>query len=204
MRLRVLDHGHRGRQRVVLRLMRVVTRTEPDPVAKVSLYRPELFGRAWLRLIESVMRGPSAWTATERELMAAFVSMLNRCPFCVGIHGGIASLHRHEAVPGEDLDLWRDGRFGSRLTAMFEFLEKTTLTPDVISPEDAGRVRAAGLSDDAVADALYVAFIFNTVNRLANAFDFGWETDTDRIRLARSLDRIRYHVPAFALRTPRR
>jgi hypothetical protein len=27
------------------------------------------------------MRGPSEWTAGERELFAAFTSLLNQCPF---------------------------------------------------------------------------------------------------------------------------
>jgi len=42
--------------------------------------------------------------------------------------------------------------------------------------------------------------VFNTVNRLANALGFGWETEADRIKLARSLDRIGYHVPGLLLR----
>jgi hypothetical protein len=64
----VLDHGHKRKQRLALRLMRLAGRTEPDPVAKTSLYRPELFGRPWLRFAHSVMRGPSDWSASEREL----------------------------------------------------------------------------------------------------------------------------------------
>ena len=72
--------------------MRIASRTAPDPVAKISMYRPELFGRQWLRLIEPVMRGPSEWSAAERELLAAFVSRLNECPFCVGVHREIAAV----------------------------------------------------------------------------------------------------------------
>jgi hypothetical protein len=78
MRLRVLDSGHRLRGRMFFWLMRAVAGTE-DAVAKTSLYRPSFFGRALLRFIRSAMRGPSDWSAGERELFAALVSRLNSC-----------------------------------------------------------------------------------------------------------------------------
>jgi hypothetical protein len=60
--------------------------------------------------------------------------------------------------------------------------------------------RAARVSDAAIIDALYLCFLFNTVNRLANAFGYGWEADADRLKLAAMLNRIRYRVPRFLLR----
>ncbi len=200
MRLGILDHGHRLRQRLALRVMRLMGRTDPDPVAKASLYRPELFGRPWMHFVASTMRGPSEWSAGERELLAAFVSRLNDCPFCAGVHGGITSLLMGSDSGIERLDRWREGGFPPRIAAVFELLEKVTLTPDAVTAADITPVRAAGVSDAAIADALYVCFIFNTINRLANALDFRWETDADRMKLAASLNRIRYHVPEFLLR----
>jgi hypothetical protein len=61
-------------------------------------------------------------------------------------------------------------------------------------------MRAAGVSDDAIRDALYVGTLFNTINRIANAVDFGWETEADRLKLVAGLHRVNYHVPAFLLR----
>lgn len=200
MRLRVLDRGHRLRQRIALTIIRVASRTEPDPVAKVSLYRPQLFGSRWLRLAESVMRGPSEWSEPERELLGAFVSRLNDCPFCIGIHTAIAEHRLDESVTTARLDQWRNGEFGPRLTAAFALLERVTTDPASFGRDDVEPARAAGLSDAALSDALFVGFVFNTVNRLANAFGFGWESEVDRIKLARSLDRISYHVPSLLLR----
>jgi len=199
MRLEVLDRGHRLRARVALRLIRLLGRTEPDPVAKTVLYRPAVFGRPWGRLIRSIMRGPSEWSHGERELIAAHVSRLNECRFCHGVHTGTASMLLGPAVV-ERLDRWREGEFDERLAATFALLERVTRTPDELRPGDVARVRAAGVSASGVADALYICFVFNTVNRLAGAFGYDWATEVDRVRLAAGLNRIGYRIPGFLLR----
>jgi hypothetical protein len=53
----------------------------PLGVLKTLHYRSELFGRPYSAVLDLAMRGPSAWSAGERELFAAFVSHLNQCPF---------------------------------------------------------------------------------------------------------------------------
>jgi hypothetical protein len=53
----------------------------PLGVLKTLNYRPEIFGRPYSAALDVAMRGPSEWTAAERELFAAFVSSLNQCPF---------------------------------------------------------------------------------------------------------------------------
>jgi hypothetical protein len=53
----------------------------PLGVLKTLHYRPEIFGRAYCDALDEAMRGPSEWSAGERELFAAFVSSLNQCPF---------------------------------------------------------------------------------------------------------------------------
>jgi hypothetical protein len=55
------------------------------------------------------------------------------------------------------------------------------------------------VSDEAIADALYVCFLFNTINRIANAMDFRWNSEADRMKLAAGLNRIGYHTPEFLL-----
>ena len=54
---------------------------EPSGVLRTLHYRPDIFGRPFSNALDAAMRGPSGWTAGERELFAAFVSSLNQCPF---------------------------------------------------------------------------------------------------------------------------
>jgi hypothetical protein len=58
------------------------TGTERDfDVVRTMRYRSECFGRPFSAAMQQVMRGPSDWSAGERELFAAFVSAQNQCPF---------------------------------------------------------------------------------------------------------------------------
>jgi alkylhydroperoxidase family enzyme len=55
---------------------------------------------------------------------------------------------------------------------MLGYLEKMTLRPAELRPDDAAAVRAAGVSDEAMADAVFVAGYFNLITRLADSFGF--------------------------------
>ena len=81
MRLSVVDHGHGPAEAAVLDLIRERSGAEPLGVVKTIYYRPELFGRPFSDALDEAMRGDSEWTAGERELFAAFTSLLNQCPF---------------------------------------------------------------------------------------------------------------------------
>jgi len=61
--------------------IRARTGNEPLGVVKTLLYRPQLFGFPFSEALDRVMRGPSEWSAGERELFAAFTSRLNQCLF---------------------------------------------------------------------------------------------------------------------------
>ena len=81
IRLSVVDHGHTPEQAAFLRQVRERSGAEPLGVVKTLLYRPELFGTPFSEELDVVMRGPSDWSAGERELFAGFTSLLNQCPF---------------------------------------------------------------------------------------------------------------------------
>lgn len=80
MRLPRINDGHRLLERFKLGFVGLIVGRRPD-VLRTLLYRPELFGRAFSKLTQAVMRGPSAWQVSDREIIAMFVSQLNQCPF---------------------------------------------------------------------------------------------------------------------------
>ena len=80
MRLANVESGHSPATRARLEQLAAETGEVPD-VVKALTYRPELWGQPFSALLHQVMRGPSRWSAGERELFAAFVSAQNQCPF---------------------------------------------------------------------------------------------------------------------------
>ena len=81
MRLSVLDTGHTFGKKAMLAMIRVVSRQPVQDVIKTMLYRPEFLGGMLGPLLQTVMRGPSAWSVGDRELMAAYISKTNECEF---------------------------------------------------------------------------------------------------------------------------
>ena len=81
MRLARVEHGHRLKQKLMLRLIRLLSGRRVPDVVKTLMYRPEFFGRQQCEWTQAVMRGSSDWSVGERELFAAFTSRLNQCVF---------------------------------------------------------------------------------------------------------------------------
>jgi hypothetical protein len=81
LRLAVVDEGHAPPEAAMLAAIREGTGAEPLGVVKTLLYRPDVFGEPFSEALDVVMRGPSEWSAGERELFAAFTSLLRQCPF---------------------------------------------------------------------------------------------------------------------------
>jgi hypothetical protein len=81
MRLKAVDREFALPAKLFAAFIRKVSKAEPADVIKAHLYRPNLFGRWASPAFQDIMRGPSSWTAGERELFAAYTSRLLQCPF---------------------------------------------------------------------------------------------------------------------------
>jgi alkylhydroperoxidase family enzyme len=73
---------------------------------------------------------------------------------------------------------YRTAPIGEKLRAMLALLETFTLRPEEMSVDHIRTALAAGVSRDAIRDAFYVAFLFNTYDRLADTL--GWELPDER------------------------
>jgi alkylhydroperoxidase family enzyme len=70
------------------------------------------------------------------------------------------------------VDDWRAVPLDAKLRATLGFLEKLTLHPSDVRPGDVAPLRAAGVSDEAIEDAIHVCALFNIYDRMADAL--GW------------------------------
>ena len=61
---------------------------------------------------------------------------------------------------------------GEGLRATLALLRKLTLEPDALGPADVEAARSAGVSDEALEDAIHVCALFNVIDRIADALGF--------------------------------
>jgi alkylhydroperoxidase family enzyme len=74
------------------------------------------------------------------------------------------------------LDDFTTAPIDGKLRATLELLRKMTLEHQALSADDVRRVMDAGVSKQAIAEALEVAFLFNIYDRLADAMS--WDVPT--------------------------
>ena len=67
---------------------------------------------------------------------------------------------------------WRASPVDPKVRATLGFLEKLTLDPAEVRPADLQPLRAAGVNDAAIEDAIQVCVLFNIYDRLADSLNF--------------------------------
>jgi uncharacterized peroxidase-related enzyme len=174
MRLVILDRGHSFGTKVLFALIRIFSRQPVLDVIKLVKYRPEFCGAQ--KMTHEAMRGPSAWSVGDRELMAAFVAKNNECEWCTRAHTAVAKkAYRDEAsVAAVLLDL-ETAPIEEPLRATLRMLRKLT-REHAVTAEDMRTVLSSGVSREQIKDALAVCFAFNITARLANTFGFALAT----------------------------
>lgn len=171
MRLDILNHGYGPGTKLLFALIRLFSGHPVPDAAKLVFYRPDFYGDRAKEFTHEAMRGPSAWSVGDRELMAAYVSQVNETAFCVGAHTATASqAYQDRSLVAAVLADLETAPVEEPLRATLRMLGKLTREGDVA--EDMREVLAAGVSPAQVRDALAVCAAFNTTDRLADAFGF--------------------------------
>jgi uncharacterized peroxidase-related enzyme len=172
MRLAILDKGHGLGNKALFALIRVFSGQPVLDVIKLVKYRADFYGAPMSRVTHEAMRGPSAWSVGDRELMAAFVAKTNECAWCTRAHAAVASgAYRDAARVSAVLSDLETAPIEEPLKATLRLLRKVTREQAVVG-DDVRAVLAAGVSRQQIEDALAVCFAFNVVGRLADAFGF--------------------------------
>jgi len=125
--------------------------------------------RPLLEYHEILLRGESAFSPAERELIAAYVSALNKCDYCRAVHSqtavalGIDANAISEILSGSGLE-----HVDHRMRPVLAFVRKLTLSPGAVTAADADEISAASWDDRALHDAAAICSLFNLMNRLVN------------------------------------
>lgn len=176
MRLAILDRGHGLATKALFSVIRRASGHPVLDIIKLVKYRADFYGKPMGAVTQEAMRGQSAWSVADRELMAAVVAKSNACAFCIEAHSSVArqALGDTTKVAAVLRDL-ETAPIAEPLRATLRMLKKLG-TEHSVHAEDMRALLAAGVSQAQIKDALAVAFAFNTIARLAEAFGFEMPT----------------------------
>lgn len=145
-----------------------------------------------LEFHERLLRGESPLSIGERELLAAYVSRLNACTYCSGIHEitaaefGIEPFFLEALI--KDID---SAQVADDLKPIFHYARKLTEAPSKMTPADAEAVYEAGWDEKALHDVVNVCALFNFMNRLLEGLGITGTPDS-RAESGQRLARIGY------------
>ena len=129
-------------------------------------FRPET-GKPLYELTQVLLRGPSPLTAAERELIAAYVSHLNECVFCMSSHAAAA-----RCLFGDDKhivdEILKDHNVASlspKMKALLFIAGKVQENGKSVEQADIDAARNAGAHDDEMHDTVLIAASFSMFNR---------------------------------------
>ncbi len=113
------------------------------------------------------LREESELSKAERELIAAYVSGLNKCKFCQAAHDLMSRAYGVDEALLEDLhnDLESAG-VDDKMRPLLRYVAKLTEVPIKLVSADAQAVYDAGWSEDALYDAIVICALFNFMNRI--------------------------------------
>jgi uncharacterized peroxidase-related enzyme len=177
MRLDILNNGYKWGTKLLFGIIKMFSGYPLPDAARLVFYRPDFYGNPAKQFTQRAMRGPSSWSVGDRELMAAYISRLNQCSFCVKAHSAVAAKAYGDYDKIEKvLTNLQTAPIEAPLRATLQMLAEL-IQKHAVNVEQIRTVLAAGVSPQQIEDALAVGFAFNITNRLADAFGFFVPTD---------------------------
>jgi len=119
-----------------------------------------------------------------RELICAWTSKVNQCPYCVGTHnfffqafGGSKQIAKavESAQTADDLPV------DERTKVLLRLLTKLSLEPYKITDADWDRALDAGWSTDELLEGFFTTSMFNSITRMVDGLGLGTSVTASRI-----------------------
>ncbi len=141
----------------------------PDIFQTVSL-RPEFLSVIWDGYL--AMFDSGVLPRQVKEMIATVVASYNSCRYCTQAHsfllrsvGGTAEAAAAAEVA--DIDALP---VETKYKRLLDLTAKVTRHAYLVTDEDFAELREAALSDEEILEGVFVASLFNAINRLANTF----------------------------------
>ena len=139
---------------------------------------------AWNAHYEEAMKGDSALTKAEREMIAVVVSVTNSCAYCIAAHSAaLRKLTKDPALADQIAAEHARADIPDRMKHALDYAVKLTRSPARMVEDDVRLLRDSGWSDEDVMDIAEVTALFNFSNRMASGL--GWAPNPEYETLGR-------------------
>jgi uncharacterized peroxidase-related enzyme len=147
-------------------------------IRSLVLFRPET-GKPLYDLAQVLLRGPSPLSEAERELIAAYVSNLNDCFFCMSSHAAAA-----RCLYGDKKNIVNDvlvnmqlSDISDKMKTLLNIAGKVQVLGKEVKPADIEAARDAGAGDRDIHDTVLIAAAFCMFNRYVDGLASFTPTD---------------------------
>ncbi len=149
-------------------------------IRSLVAFRPET-GKPLYELAEVLLRKESPLSTAERELIATYVSSLNRCQFCTNSHAAAArELYEDERETVDaTLKNINEAPIGPKLKALLQIAGKVQQSGKAVTAEDIGKARQHGAGNREIHDTVLIAATFCMFNRYVDGLSSWTPTDSE-------------------------
>ena len=146
-------------------------------------FRPETAGPLGA-LADALLHAPNSLSPGHRELIAAYVSALNDCPFCHHSHAAIAAcqLPDGETLVAQVVEDPERAPIDDKLKALLAIAARVRDSGRSVRGEDVDRARRAGATDVEIHDTVLIAAAFCMFNRYVDGLAAWTPTEPDSYR----------------------
>jgi uncharacterized peroxidase-related enzyme len=175
----------------------------PQPGIVELLFYKGSTGKALSQLAHTLMHGPSQLTSGERELIASYVSGLNKCEFCQESHSASANFHLNDGgitVNSVKTDLAL-ATLSGKMKALLKIAGQVQKSGHDVTPQAIDAARHEGASDEDIHDTVLIAAAFCMYNRYVDGLGTNLPAEkNDYIPMGKRMAQIGYKYPPLVLR----
>lgn len=160
-------------------------------------------GRALSNLAQTLLHGPSQLSPGEREVIASYVSDLNKCQFCSESHGASATAHFNDG--GKTVMSVKDDLSKSlvsdKMKALLKIAGLVQKSGRDVTTESIENARNNGASDEDIHDTVLIAAAFCMYNRYVDGLGTNLPAEkSEYIPMGKRLAHTGYKYPPMFLR----
>ena len=149
-------------------------------------------------LAHVLLYGPNSLSRGERELIATYVSYLNRCFFCQASHGAVAAcdLGDSKAVNYVKTGLWSSAPVSKKVKYLLPIARQMCRSGKAVTKFSIDAAKSAGATDKEIHDTILIAAAFCMYNRYVDGLGTWQPRDgTVYLKLGQRIAEVGYWAP---------